>query len=56
MQKGTLRRCVLDTTVASFVLAARSIGLSDADGRDAATTCARGYRQKMSDLAAMDVL
>jgi uncharacterized protein (DUF2252 family) len=42
--------------VASFVLAARSNGLSDDDGRDAAITCARGYREKMSDLAALDVL
>ena len=42
--------------VASFVLAARSNGLSDANGRDAAVTCARSYRQKMRDFAAMDVL
>ena len=42
--------------VASFVLAARSNGLSDADGRDAAIACARSYRRKMRDFTAMDVL
>jgi len=42
--------------VASFVLAARANGLSDADGRDAAVACARSYRRKMRDFAAMDVL
>jgi hypothetical protein len=42
--------------VASFVLAARANGLSDADGRDAAAACARSYRRKMRDFAAMDVL
>jgi uncharacterized protein (DUF2252 family) len=42
--------------VASFVLAARSNGLRDADGRDAAVACARSYRRKMRDFAAMDVL
>src|SRR5271168_765550 len=42
--------------VASFVLAARSNGLSDANGRDAAVACARSYHQKMRDFAAMDVL
>jgi len=42
--------------VASFVLAARSNGLSDANGRDAAVACARSYRQKMREFAAMDVL
>ena len=42
--------------VASFVLAARSNGLSDADGRDAAVACARSYRQNIRDFAAMDVL
>jgi uncharacterized protein (DUF2252 family) len=42
--------------VASFVLAARSNGLSDADGRDAAIACARSYRRKIRDFAAMDVL
>ena len=42
--------------VASFVLAARANGLGDADGRDAAVACARSYRRKMRDFAAMDVL
>ena len=42
--------------VASFVLAARSNGLSDTNGRDAAVACARSYRRKMRDFAAMDVL
>src|SRR5215467_4432449 len=42
--------------VASFVLAARSNGLSDVNGRDAAIACARSYRRKMRDFAAMDVL
>jgi hypothetical protein len=42
--------------VASFVLAARSNGLSDAQGRDAAVACARSYRRKMRDFASMDVL
>ena len=36
--------------VASFVLAARANGLSDANGRDAAVACARSYRRKMRDL------
>jgi uncharacterized protein (DUF2252 family) len=42
--------------VASFVLAARANGLSDADGRNAAVACARSYRRKTRDFAAMDVL
>jgi uncharacterized protein (DUF2252 family) len=42
--------------VASFVLAARANGLSDAQGRDAAVACARSYRRKMRDFTAMDVL
>jgi uncharacterized protein (DUF2252 family) len=42
--------------VASFVLAARANGLSDAQGRDAAVTCAASYRRKMRDFAATDVL
>ena len=42
--------------VASFVLAARANGLSDAQGRDAAVTCAASYRLKMRDFAATDVL
>jgi len=42
--------------VASFVLAARSIGLSDKDGRDAAVACARSYRAQMRAFTEMDVL
>src|SRR5271168_5228749 len=42
--------------VASFVLAARANGLTDANGRDAAVACARSYRRKMRDFAVMDVL
>ena len=42
--------------VASFVLAARSNGLSDRDGRDAAIACARSYRKQMRNFADMDVL
>jgi uncharacterized protein (DUF2252 family) len=37
----------------SFVLAARSLGLSDAKGRDAAETCARTYRTRLRKLAEM---
>jgi uncharacterized protein (DUF2252 family) len=42
--------------VASFALAARANGLSDAQGRDAAMACAASYRRKMRDFAEMDVL
>jgi uncharacterized protein (DUF2252 family) len=42
--------------VASFVLAARSNGLSDDDGRDAAIACARSYRRKIRYFATMNVL
>ena len=42
--------------VASFVLAARANGLSDSDGRDAAVTCARSYRNQMREFSSMDVL
>ena len=42
--------------VASFVLAARSNGLSDRDGRDAAVACVASYRHAMREFAAMDVL
>ena len=41
---------------ASFVLAARSNGLSDSIGRDASTTSAASYRKHMRDFANMDVL
>jgi uncharacterized protein (DUF2252 family) len=40
----------------SFVLAARSAGLSDADGRDMAETCARSYRKHIGRFAAMHPL
>jgi uncharacterized protein (DUF2252 family) len=42
--------------VASFVLATRSNGLSDANGRDAAISCAQSYRRTMREFAEMDVL
>jgi len=42
--------------VASFVLAARSNGLSDRDGRNAAIACARSYRNQMRNFSDMDVL
>jgi|FEC22Drversion2_1045045.scaffolds.fasta_scaffold00379_3 uncharacterized protein (DUF2252 family) len=42
--------------VASFVLAARSNGLSDAAGRDAAVSCARSYRERLREVAEMSPL
>jgi hypothetical protein len=42
--------------VTSFVLAARSNGLSDANARDAATACAGSYRRTMHDFSTQDVL
>lgn len=42
--------------VASFVLAARSQGLSDSDGRDAAVACARSYRERTREYAQMSPL
>jgi len=42
--------------VASFVLAARSNGLSDKEGRDAAIAAAESYRKQMRTFAEMDVL
>ena len=42
--------------VASFVLAARSNGLSDSKGRDAAVSCARSYRKRMRKYAQMNPL
>jgi uncharacterized protein (DUF2252 family) len=41
---------------ASVMLAARSIGLSDAKGRDCATAAARGYREHMRKFSRMDPL
>jgi len=40
----------------SFVLAARSIGLSDAKGRDAAAACARSYRHRLAEFGEMHPL
>ncbi len=40
--------------VASFVLAARSNQLSDANGCDAAIACARSYRSTMREFTEMD--
>lgn len=37
----------------SFVLAARSNGFSDSDGRDAAVACARSYRKRMREYSEM---
>ena len=42
--------------VASFVLAARSNGLSDSAGRDAAVACARSYRERLRQVAEMSPL
>jgi uncharacterized protein (DUF2252 family) len=42
--------------VASFVLAARSNGFSDAQGREAAVTCAQSYRKHMEEYAEMSPL
>jgi len=42
--------------VASMVLAARSIGLSDRQGRDCAETTARSYREHMREFSRMDPL
>jgi uncharacterized protein (DUF2252 family) len=42
--------------VASFVLASRSQGLSESDGRDAAIACARSYRRHLREYAEMSPL
>jgi len=42
--------------VASFLLAARSIGLSDGDGRDVAVGAARSYRERLAEYAQMSPL
>ncbi|WP_137126307.1 DUF2252 domain-containing protein [Roseomonas sp. HF4] len=42
--------------VTSFVLAARSNGLSDKVGQEAAEACARSYRKRLRDYAEMDPL
>ncbi len=41
---------------ASFVLAARSVGLTDADGRDAAVGATQSYRKHLADYARMSPL
>lgn len=41
---------------ASFVLAARSNGLSDQAGREAAVACARSYRERLREIAKMSPL
>jgi uncharacterized protein (DUF2252 family) len=41
---------------ASFVLAARSIGLSDGKGRDAAVACVRSYRKRLAEFSQMHPL
>jgi uncharacterized protein (DUF2252 family) len=46
----------LKRLVASFVLAARSLGLSDGKARDAAVTCARIYRKRLHAYADQDPL
>lgn len=46
----------LKRLVASFVLAARSNGLSEGAGRAAAVTCARSYRERLREVAAMSPL
>ena len=42
--------------VASFVLAARSLGLSEAQAKESALICARAYRKHMREYAAMHPL
>ncbi len=42
--------------VTSFVLAARSVGLKESDGRDAAVACARGYRKNLREYCEMSPL
>ena len=46
----------LKRLVASFVLAARSNGLSNSAGRDAAVGCARSYRERLDEVAEMSPL
>ncbi len=42
--------------VASIVLAARSVGLSDQQAQECAVACARTYRRRLNDCARMDPL
>ncbi|MDX2091155.1 MAG: DUF2252 domain-containing protein [Kofleriaceae bacterium] len=46
----------LKRLVTSFVLAARANGLSESAGREAAETCARVYRERLREAAAMSPL
>ena len=46
----------LKRLVTSFVLAARANGLSESSGREAAETCARSYRERLREAAAMSPL
>jgi uncharacterized protein (DUF2252 family) len=41
---------------ASLVLAARSVGLSDAKGREVAVACVRSYRKRLDEFSTMDPL
>lgn len=42
--------------VASFVLAGRSLGLAESNGRDAAVACARSYRKRLREYSEMSPL
>ena len=53
---GSERILFAASAAASFVLAARSNGLPDAAGRDAAVACARSYRERLREVAAMSPL
>ncbi len=46
----------LKRLAASFVLACRSNGMSEDDGRDAALACARSYREHMAEFSQMRAL
>jgi len=46
----------LKRLAASFVVACRDNGLSEADGKDAVMTCVRTYRESMAEFASMNTL
>jgi hypothetical protein len=46
----------LKRLAASFVVACRDIGVKDAAAREAATTCARSYRESMAELSQLKTL
>jgi hypothetical protein len=46
----------LKRLAASFVVACRDIGVKDAAAREAATTCARSYREPMAELSQLKTL